>query len=267
MSFVISTRTELIKTKRSASFWVCVLGSGFIPLIFLLAYTLAPEKNNSSQRQAFPWGVHFLQGWEAFSFFLLPMFIILICSLIPQIEYKNNAWKQVFASPQPLGNIFFSKFLTIHIIILFLFLLFTVFMILSAFVSNLIISKYTFLRTPLDWGILWKLNYQTYLSILGMSAIQYWLSLRFKNFIASIGIGLALLITSLITVSFWKHADTLPYAYPMLTMRNFTMLTVKSNLNHESYKSLPNHEIYSILYFVGFILLAFLDMKYRKERG
>jgi hypothetical protein len=257
MSFAISTRAELIKTKRSASFWVCVLGSGFIPLIFLLTYTLASSKNYP-RLQSFPWGIHFGQGWQAFSSFLLPMFVILICSLIPQIEYKNNAWKQVFASPQSLGNIFFSKFLTIHLMILFLFLLFTVFMIGSAVVSNLIISKYVFLKTPLDWVTLWKLNYQTYLSILGMSAIQYWLSLRFKNFIASIGIGLALLITSLIAVPFWNHVDTLPYAYPILTMKNFTAKVAKS---------FPNHEIYSILYFAGFMLLAFLDMKYRKERG
>jgi lantibiotic transport system permease protein len=258
MSFLISTKAELIKTKRSASFWVCVLGSGFIPLIFLLAYTLAPEKNYP-RLQLFPWAQHFGQGWQAFSSFLLPMFIILICSLIPQIEFKNNAWKQVFASPQSLGNIFFSKFFTIHLMILFLFLLFTVFMILSAVVANLIISKYVFLKTSFDWVTLWKLNYQTYLSILGMSAIQYWLSLRFKNFIASIGIGLALLITSLIAIPFWKHVDSLPYAYPMLTMKAFT--------SPSGGRSLPNHEIYSILYFIGFILLAFFDMKYRKERG
>ncbi|MES1218951.1 MAG: ABC transporter permease [Bacteroidota bacterium] len=258
MSFLISTKAELIKTKRSASFWICVLGSGFIPLIFFLTYTLAPAKNYP-RLQMFPWAQHFGQGWQAFSSFLLPMFIILICSLIPQIEFKNNAWKQVFASPQSLGNIFFSKFLTIHMMILFLFLLFNLFMGLSAVVANLIISKYVFLKNPLDWLTLWKLNWQTYLSIMGMSAIQYWLSLRFKNFIAAIGIGLALLIASLIAVPFWDHVDTLPYAYPMLTMKNFA-----SKANQ---LSLPGHEIYSVFYFIGFTLLAFLDMKYRKERG
>jgi len=114
------------------------------------------------------------------------------------------------------------------------------------------------LKTPLDWVTLWKLNWHTYLSILGMSAIQYWLSLRFKNFIAAIGIGLALLISSLIAVPFWEHVDTLPYAYSILTMKNFAS---------KNTQSLPNHEIYSVLYFTGFTLLAFLDMKYRKERG
>ncbi|HKZ67721.1 MAG TPA: ABC transporter permease, partial [Chitinophagaceae bacterium] len=118
MSFIISTKAELIKTKRSASFWLSLIGSAVIPLIFFLVYVLEPK--NASRFQVKPWELHFTQGWQAFAAFLLPMFVILICSLIPQIEFKNNTWKQVFASPQSVGNIFFSKYLSIIIMILFL---------------------------------------------------------------------------------------------------------------------------------------------------
>src|SRR5258706_8679828 len=245
MSFVISTRAELIKTKRSASFWVCVLGSGFIPLIFLLTYTLAPSKNYP-RLQAFPWGIHFGQGWQAFSSFLLPMFVILICSLIPQLEYKNNTWKQVFASPQSLGNIFFSKFMTIHLMILFCFLLFNLFMILSAVAVNIVNKNYPFLSHSIDWTFLLRLSFKTYISILGISALQYWLSLRFKNFIAPIGIGLALLITSLILMQ-WEHIYKIPYAHPLLTF-----LAIKKNET----SLLANHEWNSIGYFIAFTGLA-----------
>ena len=141
--------------------------------------------------------------------------------------------------------------------ILFLFLLFTIFMIGSAVISNLIISKYVFLKTPLDWITLWKLNYQTYLSILGMSAIQYWLSLRFKNFIASIGIGLALLITALILMN-WEHIYKVPHAFPLLTF---------DAVSKKRHRLLENHEWNSIAYFIAFTVLAFFDTKYRKERG
>lgn len=256
MSFLISTRAELIKTKRSATVWIVVLGSGFIPLIFLLVYTLAPEKNYPKM-QILPWEQHFGGGWQAFSAFLLPMFVILICSLIPQIEFKNNGWKQSFSSPQSIGHIFFSKFLTIQIMILTLFILFNIFLIGSAVLSNWIIPQYAFLKNPIDWSALLKLDFKTYLSVLGLSAIQYWLSLRFKNFIAAIGIGLALLIASLIAIPFWGDVDKLPYAYPLLTMKNFG----------SGSKGIQRHEIYSIAYFAGFLLLAYLDMKYRKERG
>ncbi len=260
MSFIISTKAELIKTKRSASFWLSLIGSAVIPLIFFLMYVLEPK--NSDRFQVKPWELHFTQGWQAFAAFLLPMFVILICSLIPQIEYKNNTWKQVFASPQSVGNIFFSKYLSIIIMILFLFLMFNIFMILSGLVPNLFFSKYTFLESSIDWGALLKLNFKTFVSLLGIISIQYWIGLRFRNFIVPIGIGLGLLVCSMILLP-WQHVDKVPFAFPLLTF----MTSVAKSKNELVGPLLQNHELNSIGYFVLFTVIAFLDMRFRKERG
>ena len=256
MSFAASFRTEIIKTKRSATIWLCVLGSGFIPFIFFLTYILQPERN-IKKLQIKPWEQHIGQGWQALSAFLLPMFVILICSLVVQIEFKNNSWKQVYASPQSYAEIFFSKFLAIQMMILFLFVLFNLFLILAAVVPNLFYSKYAFLRSSLNWKKLLLLNLRTYVAILGISALQYWISLRFKNFIVPIGIGLACLIASLIMLQ-WEHIAKIPYAYSMLTM-----MTAGTKAKY----FFQNHEFNSIGYLVFFLALGFLDMKYRKERG
>ena len=256
MSFAASFRTEVIKIKRSASVWLCVLGSGFIPFIFFLTYILKPA-SNIKKLHINPWEQHIGQGWQAFAAFLLPMFIILICSLVVQIEYKNNTWKQVYASPQSYANIFFSKFLAIQLMILLLFALFNLFLLLAAVVPNLFYSKYTFLSSTFKYKEFLLLNMRTYISILAISSLQYWLSLRFKNFIVPVGIGLALLITSLITFT-WEHIAKVPYAYPMLTMTG-------RSTNGKFF--LLNHELNSIGYLIFFTTLAFLDMKYRKERG
>ena len=119
MSFAISAQAELLKTKRSASFWLTVIAAAMMPTILFLAYYFKPD-GSLKGLQADPWKIHFGWGWEAFSFFIFPMYIILICTLIPQIEFKNNTWKQVFSSPQSVGNIFFSKFLAIHFMIFFI---------------------------------------------------------------------------------------------------------------------------------------------------
>lgn len=254
MSLAISVRAEIIKTKRSASFWLSLFGAGVIPLIFFLTYFLKPERNYSME-----WDKHISMGWQVFNAFLLPMFVILICSLIPQIEYKNNAWKQVFATPKSTGNIFFSKYLTILIMILFLFLLFNIFLLLAAVIPNIIDKKFTFLSRPLDWAELVRINLKTFVSLLAIISIQYWLSLRFRNFIVPIGIGLALLVTALIVYQFrWEHVYKVPYALPVLTMEV---------IKDADRPILENHEWNSIGYFVFFTVLAFLDMRYRKERG
>jgi hypothetical protein len=256
MNFITSTRAELLKTKRSAAFWLSVLGALFIPAIFFMMYYFKPEVF-IPMLKGDPWQSHFLRGWQSLSAFLLPMFIILVCSLIPQIEYKNNTWKQVFASPQSFGSIFFSKFLTIHLMILFCFTLFTLFMILSALTVNMVNEKFPFLNNAIDLSSLLKMVFKTYVSVLGISAIQYWLGLRFRNFITPIGIGLGLLITSLIIMQ-WKHIDKVPYAFPILTLNS---LMVKPD------KLLVNHELNSIGYFLVFMFIGFFDMKFRKEKG
>lgn len=258
MSLVIATRAEVLKTKRTASVWLTVFGAAFIPALFFTAYLLKPEGSFNQLKQA-PWNVHFMWGWQALNIFLFPMYIILICSLIPQIEYKNNTWKQVFAAPQSTGTIFFSKFLTIHFMILFFFLLFNGFMLSAGVIINLLHPKFTFLQHPLHWGALLQLNAKTYVSVLGLSALQYILSLRSKNFIAPIGIGLALLIGSIIAMQVgWEQVYKLPYVHPALTLQ---FMKLKNR------PVLENHEWNAIGYFVLFLAIGFLDMKLRNEKG
>jgi hypothetical protein len=258
MSFPIAISTELLKTKRSASFWLSIIGALFIPGIFFLAFVFNPSET-MPEMKATPWSTFFGFGWNFLCAFLFPMFVILVCTLIPQIEFKNNTWKQVFAAPQSYGNIYFSKFVTIHIMILFFYVLFNLFMVLAGVTANLIHSGFTFLEQPIDWEYLLKLNAKTYISILGMSAIQYCLAQRIKNFIAPMGIGLALLVGSIIAAALsWKYIFNIPFAHPILTLKY---------MSAPNRPFLENHEINSIIVFVVFLLIGFLDMRFKKEKG
>lgn len=256
MKLIISTRAELLKTKRSAAFWLSVFGALFMPAIFFLMYMARPDIFLPLIKPD-PWRAHLMRGWESLSAFLLPMFIILITTLIPQIEYKNNTWKQVFASPQPIFHIYVSKLLAINLMVLFCFSLFVVFMISCALLINAINNDFPFFDSRIDLIQLLGMMLKSYLSILGITAIQYWLSLRFKNFIAPVGIGLALLIVSL-TIFQWEHIYKVPYAHSLLSFQSIA--------TQKEFK-IENHEFNSIIYFIGFTVLAYLDLKYRREKG
>jgi lantibiotic transport system permease protein len=258
MSLVASYQSELLKTKRTSSFWLSVLGAGFIPALFLAAYLLKPE-NSALQLKVEPWNQHFYIGWRALGSFLLPMFVVLLCALVPQIEFKNNTWKQVYASPQSYAQIYFSKLLTIHTMLLFFFLLFNLFMIGTGVVAAVVHKQFTFLQHGFDVKRLLELNAKMYISTMGIAAIQYWLSLRFKNFIAPVGIGLALLIAATIAGAFgWEHIYKIPFAQPNLTLQYITKPAATW---------LHPHEWNALGYFVVFTIIGFLDVKYRKEKG
>jgi hypothetical protein len=258
MSYAISIQAELLKTKRTASFWLSIIGAAFIPTLFTLAYYFEP-RGAVKDLAAAPWTIHFTFGWQAMNSFIFPMYIILICALIPQIEYKNNSWKQVFASPQTTAQVYFSKYITIQMMILSFYVMFNLLMIFSGVLTNLLNDQFTFLSRPIDWEKLLRLNLKTYVSILGISAIQYCLSLRFKNFIAPVGIGLGLIVTSVIALNFhWQHIYKLPFAHPILTLMS---------MKNPNRPLLENHELNSIGYFAVFLLIGYLDLKFKKEKG
>lgn len=258
MNLATAYRAELLKTKRTSSFWLSLLGAGFIPAIFLMAYLLKPE-SAAKNMQAAPWNVHFYMGWKALSGFLLPMFVVLLCALLPQIEYRNNTWKQVYASPQTYGQIYFSKLLTIHTMLLFFFVAYNVFMLLTGVVAAMVHHQFTFLKSGFEWGKLLALNVKVYVSTLGIAAIQYFLSLRFKNFIVPVGIGLGLLIAATIAHAFgWEYIYEVPFAHPNLTLEW---------VNKPATYWLQPHEWNALVYCMVFTIVGFYDIRYRKEKG
>ena len=258
MSFIISLQTELFKTKRTSAFWICVIGAAFIPTVYLLLFLLNPKETIQDMGPR-PWAVFINRAWQIFCVFVLPISIILLTTLVTQIEFRNNTWKQVFASPQPVGNIFFSKYLTVHIMILSCFVMFNVLIVLVGVIADLTNPGFAFLEHRIDWQMILKLNLKVYIAILAISAIQYWLSLRFKNFAASIGIGLALEIGSIIAfASQWKHIDKYPYSFAVLSL---------DSTQTAGRPLLENHELNSFGYLAGFTLLAFIDLRMRKAKG
>ena len=258
MSFAAAYQAELLKTKRTSSFWLSLLGAGFIPALLLAGYLTKPG-GAATQLKEEPWNIHFFWGFQAMGFFLLPMFVVLLCALVPQIEFKNNAWKQVFASPQSYGQVYFSKLLAIHTMLLFFFVSFNLFMLGAGLISSLVHAQLPFLDRGFDLKRLLQLNLKMYISTLGIAAIQYWLSLRFKNFVLPVGIGLALLIAALVASKFqWEHIYKVPFAHPGLTLQ--WMLQPGKNW-------LQPHEWNALICFLLFTLIGFLDVKYRKEKG
>lgn len=258
MNLLISTQSELLKTKRTYSFWFSIIGAFFIPLMLAIGISSGDDSAEKAVTND-PWTEFLGMGWQLTCIFLLPIYTILVSALIINIEHRNNTWKQVFASPQSLGNIFFSKFFTIQAMILFTFLLLNFFLILVAVVANLFNTKFNFLHQPINWQHLLFMNFKAYIATLGISAIQYWLSLRFKNFIAPLGIGIALFIGGVVAIiNKWEHVYKYPYALPALSFD--AMYKMKER------PLVENHEWNSLAYFAVFILVGLWDMKMRKEK-
>ena len=249
-------KTELLKSRRSSAVRVTLIGSAFIPFVFLMMYVFKPD-NFIASISPNPWIEHFINGFQSGAAFLLPMFIILITSLVTQIETSNNAWKQVFTSPVSITSVILAKFIMVQLIIISCFILFDLYMAITAVTANLIIPGYNFFSTHADLNAIFMYSLKIYLATLGISAIQFWISLRFKNYILPLGIGMALLITGMIVLR-WEYIYLFPYAYPLLSF----MTSVKLHQNW-----VVQHEYFSICFAVPVLVLAIIDVNRFKEKG
>ncbi|CAN5295555.1 hypothetical protein BH09BAC5_BH09BAC5_04420 [soil metagenome] len=211
MKFIYSLQSEWLKTKRSAASWLCLAGGFFVPLIYFIAFL----KNQNSINDAYPfvniWKSHFLQMWQNMAVFLLPMGVILASSLITQMEFKNNTWKQLNTTPQSYATIFLAKFSVIVLMILKFFLFFNFGIFFTAIVPCLIFDHH-FPIMPVPVLFFLKVNAKIFLACMPIIAIQYLISLKFKNFLVAIGVGLLGLIGSLIGLG-WKYIYLSPYSY------------------------------------------------------
>jgi hypothetical protein len=253
-TFLINTKTELLKTRKTAAYWITLIGSAFIPLFLMVAY-IADPKDSIGDLGNQPWSAHIKNCWQGAAALYFPFYVIIVTSLVVQIEYRNNTWKQVYASPRSYADIYFSKFCIIHLLILSSFLLFNFFVISGGLLANTFRSQYKFFDDTIPWNRILNFTSHQYISILGMTSIQYWLSLRLRNYIAPLGIGLALVIIGLIILP-WAKVIYYPYAYTAVTF-----------FKNKQSNGIADHEVISLVWFGVVLLLGFLDTVRRKERG
>lgn len=256
MSLAISLKSELLKSKRSAAWILTFVLAAFAPILVLLIFDYDLENNTQVKSViADPWNFYFRQGWGIISVIFLPMFVVLISTLLPQLEYRNHTWKQVFASPQSFGKLYAAKFIVIQLFILTFLLAESLFMGISCLISNTLYPKFNFFAHSFDWAKYLTQLSQSYVAILCLSALQFCLGLRFKSFLLPIGIAALLGIFGIINLLGFHMMDTtkFPISYS-------AFIIFKENAS-----KIPYVLWSSTVYAVGILALGFFD--FRRIRG
>lgn len=254
--FIHTVKAEWIKKRRSFADWLVLAGGFFVPLLLIIILICFPKQLLSIHASGHFWEQVFDKAWQMMAFMLLPMGIVLAVSLVVQIEFRNNSWKQVHTSPVPFASIYFSKLLVLLVMLLQLFLLFNIGIFLAGMIPSLLNSHTKFPAYTVNYVFFLERNLHYFITCLPMVALQYMLSLKFKNFLVPIGAGLALTTGALIALS-WKYIYMIPSSYTALYY-------LQSN------KSVPpahNLLLWSLGYFVFFSLLGYWLYVSGKEKG
>lgn len=260
MNFIRSFQSEWLKKKRSLATWLVIAGAFFTPSIILLSRIKNHEKLSELYVSDDFWQKLWTQTWESMAVFLLPFGIILATALIVQIEYKNNAWKQLHTTPQRFATIFFAKFLVIVIMLVEVFALFNAAMYLSAIIPAMLFSNLSYPTAPIPYAYFLNENFNFFLDCLPILALQYLLSLQFKNFLVPVGTGLIIWFSGIGLLA-WDYSYVLPYIHG----------TIDYLIGSAQYKNrnLPpiNIQLLAVIYFFVITVASYILYAVKKEKG
>jgi len=258
-NFIHSFQSEWLKKKRSLASWIVIIGGFFTPIIIIVARLVQHNKLIPIYTDANFWKLLWKNSWESMAIFLLPLGVILSTSLITQIEYKNNTWKQLHTLPLKLTTIFLAKLSVIIIMILQFFIFFNIGIYLSALIPYLLISGVPYPKTPIPFDFFLKENALYFIDCLPVIALQYLLSLKFKNFLVSVGVGFVLWVGALASLS-WKFGCIIPYTY-------CTYNYLKDSTGGKVVLPTINIHYFAIFYFVIFTVISYILYITKREKG
>jgi len=151
LSFIHSFQSEWLKKKRSLASWAVIIGGFFTPAIVTVVRVIYSAQLQQTYASDNFWIQLWSNSWESMSIFLLPMGVVFATSLITQLEYKNNTWKQLYTLPLNLTTIFFSKLVVIIIMLLQFFILFNIGIYLSALIPYLMFKGVPYPKAPVPY--------------------------------------------------------------------------------------------------------------------
>jgi len=213
MSLLLSLRSERLKSRRTIAGYL-TLAAAFTPVIGMLDLFLDGVE---PKHRATIFNEMFTSRYGMTGALSFPIFIILVCTLLPQIEHKNNTWKQLLSSPQGKWNIYLAKFINVQFFALFFLLIDQVLVLASAVILHFNEPRLNVLGQPLDGRQVAITLANSYISLLAITAVQFWMGIRFRNFVVSTGIGIGLWLAGSILVIQTKPGQIqyFPYSFHM----------------------------------------------------
>ncbi len=249
-SFRRSLEAEILKGRNSFAFWLAWIGTTCILLAFFLILWASPEKGMSAAGN--PWK-HLVDFYYAGTdFMLLPLFVIIIASLVTHLEHRGNMWKHLYVLGVSRWHLYTSKLVFIILLFACAHAYFITGMLLSGVVLGILQPSRGLLSHLPDMGQVFSLAFKTILSVLGLLAIQYWISMRFKSFIVPLGTGVIGFVMATILIESEPVVQWIPYAYPLLYTQVY-----RGQYAVAHWGILSEIELYSLLYFALFTVSGY----------
>lgn len=251
-----SLSAEILKLKSSRIGWVLIVCALLTILFVFIGHLL--DVHNIIRLNENPWSRYANATLTIYALFVITTLAVLVTSFIGNIEHKSNGWKFVYTMPVTRFSIYSAKPLLILLLLLFNFLLLVLCIWISGYLVNTILPEYEFDYFKAPWLAIFQKGLHAIISVLGVLGIQYFLTIRFKNFLVPLGVGIFGMIFGFILTSInTKFILFCPYSYPMIAQdlrafpTDFRSFPFDGWLSNVEYLSIS---VFIICFIVGYLL-------------
>ena len=202
---------ETYKLRRTPILWLSLIGGAFVSLLIFCLYFFKVEELAKPDQN--PWLMYVNISVTLISTLLLTPYVVMATATVHYPEHHSNTWKYLYTLPLAKHHFYFSK-LTITLLLTALtYLIFLLTALLGGWVLGYTHPEYGFFDYRPPFGELINILIFSYISCLGMVALHFWLSIRWKSFITPVGIGLLGFILAVIVTGKTKLALYFPYSF------------------------------------------------------
>ena len=148
----------------------------------------------------------------------LPLYAALQSTLLAQLEHANQQWKYLYTLPVPRFAFFAAKWSMLILVMAATHLLLVVETIAGGLLLQALQPVWGF-DAPIPWGAFLQGWAALTLSSVLISTIQLLISLWWKSFIPSLGLGLVAAMSNIFILSSDAYHGYDPYLFPILALR------------------------------------------------
>jgi hypothetical protein len=246
---------EFIKAKHSFAVWLSLFGTLANVLLFFSLHWLNPGKWRGEGH----WEDYILNFYEGVAFMMLPLYVVILAALVSFMEHRRGMWTHLFVLPLNRSQLYVGKLIYLLFHFLAAHLLFILGMLASGYLLGWLDPSYHFWEDRLPVFLIGTLAAKTFLSILGLLSLQYWLSLRFNHFIIPLTIGILGFVAVALLGADWPHISYIPFAPPVLYMQVF-----RGELILETWGPFSLAEVASMGFFLLFLIIGLIDFSQKR---
>ncbi|MBU5483772.1 ABC transporter permease [Clostridium sp. MSJ-11] len=199
---------ELIKLRHSKLLWTITLVPIFFVSIGFINFLRYEDIFTSKGQNV--WQQLYTQSAIFYGMILLPVFVTVVMAILAKIENAQNGWKKICALPVKRMHMYVSKLIIGSGFILLNLLVF----MFTVIVGGFFITGNTYIPPNIIYAPL-----LTFISLIPVMVIQFFLSIRFSNIGIPLGVGVAFSIPSLL-ISNTKFWVLFPWTYPGRALLN-----------------------------------------------